>query len=791
MKTVWRERAIRQRTLFYKLFFSFIVFLLIPVFLFSTISYSGVLKYSQEKVENVNMAKLQLVENNIDAVFIKVSNSAFRLIQDDNIKKLFELDDEDLNNNFQNVSKVMDAYNVFNEVIKNNPGIKSIYIYDQSKDLIIKSYEGIFKRSEFYDTDWIEPYIHNSIDDESLTGIRSPINSQNINNNTIGNTTLYNSMKKEKVITYILPLKYMQIKGIIAINIAANSFVGNFTSTSENEEESYIAVDENGNIVYGGNKRIKNAETFIPIVIRDVMKKEADNSGSYLLPNGEKKYLVMFRRSSVSNLTIINVILLSELYDKIFFFETLLAISVILTLVFGIILAYILSTRLYNPVKKVLENLKNQVMIDPRYKRNELSIISDAINELVENGRKADQIIEMDKQNLKESYILGLVMGKMEENDNRDFLEDYCCCILLSIDRYETFSAQYSYREQYYYKSLVLKVCNQVVALYLKGAGAIMETDKIVLVVSTQSETLHEFSQKIKTICDAVISEISAIKDFSISVGIGGIYMNRESIRKSFLEASKALKYRLLFGYKCTVNYNEISNYCNVYKYPFDKESNIINNLKLNSEQEVFDTVQEMVEDFRCFETKKMNCEIVMQIVSQLVGKTMEYLAAAYINTDDVFGVNYNVNYELTGQETLEDIRQWLDLFYERIIAYQKIHAQNADENTHFKDIINIINKYYTDSNLCIEAIADQLNLSYSHVRKIFKDFSGVNFVDYLNKMRVESAKELLLKTDFTIKDIANKSGYNNDQCLTRFFKRYEGVTPGKYRMNWSDTIKE
>jgi AraC-like DNA-binding protein len=74
------------------------------------------------------------------------------------------------------------------------------------------------------------------------------------------------------------------------------------------------------------------------------------------------------------------------------------------------------------------------------------------------------------------------------------------------------------------------------------------------------------------------------------------------------------------------------------------------------------------------------------------------------------------------------------------------------------------------------------VGLSYSHVRKIFHDETKDNIVNYINKLRIEEAKRLLRETDQTINEIALSLGYNNNQSFNRFFKKYEGVTPGEFR---------
>ena len=53
---------------------------------------------------------------------------------------------------------------------------------------------------------------------------------------------------------------------------------------------------------------------------------------------------------------------------------------------------------------------------------------------------------------------------------------------------------------------------------------------------------------------------------------------------------------------------------------------------------------------------------------------------------------------------------------------------------------------------------------------------------DYLNRIRIEKAKQLPSETDISLTEIAERVGYNNAQSLQRFFKKYETVTPGEWR---------
>jgi YesN/AraC family two-component response regulator len=80
-----------------------------------------------------------------------------------------------------------------------------------------------------------------------------------------------------------------------------------------------------------------------------------------------------------------------------------------------------------------------------------------------------------------------------------------------------------------------------------------------------------------------------------------------------------------------------------------------------------------------------------------------------------------------------------------------------------------------------LESCADEVSLNPSFLSKIFKDYSGWNFIDYLTHIRLTKAKELLTDTDAKIMEIAEMTGYNNSY-FNRIFKKHEGLTPSEYR---------
>ena len=92
-----------------------------------------------------------------------------------------------------------------------------------------------------------------------------------------------------------------------------------------------------------------------------------------------------------------------------------------------------------------------------------------------------------------------------------------------------------------------------------------------------------------------------------------------------------------------------------------------------------------------------------------------------------------------------------------------------------------IIDANITNPNLCLTFISEELHLSNSYISRIFHRQYGRGVVDYINRLRIEKAKQMLGAGRHTIKHIARSVGYSSDMNFIRVFKRYENITPGQF----------
>ncbi|HZY98261.1 MAG TPA: GlxA family transcriptional regulator [Candidatus Baltobacteraceae bacterium] len=103
----------------------------------------------------------------------------------------------------------------------------------------------------------------------------------------------------------------------------------------------------------------------------------------------------------------------------------------------------------------------------------------------------------------------------------------------------------------------------------------------------------------------------------------------------------------------------------------------------------------------------------------------------------------------------------------------------------HFGDIAGWIRGHLAD-NLTIESIAERVDLSPRHFTRKFKDLFGVTPADFVEELRLDEARWLLVNAADSIAKVAENVGYSSDDTFRRAFERRFGVAPTEYRSRFA-----
>lgn len=110
--------------------------------------------------------------------------------------------------------------------------------------------------------------------------------------------------------------------------------------------------------------------------------------------------------------------------------------------------------------------------------------------------------------------------------------------------------------------------------------------------------------------------------------------------------------------------------------------------------------------------------------------------------------------------------------------------AEEFNESAIVKSIEFIKNRYH--EKITVNDLASVSNMSVSAYMRNFVRIFSVTPYEYVNMYRIRHSKKLLEETNLSIANIAQSCGFYDSSHFTRFFKKYERITPSQYKKQWS-----
>lgn len=155
------------------------------------------------------------------------------------------------------------------------------------------------------------------------------------------------------------------------------------------------------------------------------------------------------------------------------------------------------------------------------------------------------------------------------------------------------------------------------------------------------------------------------------------------------------------------------------------------------------------------------------------------------------FLITYNKDLTYLHDEFAKRLEGQLDqvdlklLGHDLIEAYSNslLDAISFSKNEIIDKAIKIINEEY-NKGLGLEDLANKLHLSKNYLCSLFKEETGFTFCQYLNTLKTNKAKKLLLEDKKTLEYISYECGFSSQPHFTMTFKKYTGKTPKEYKLS-------
>ncbi len=263
------------------------------------------------------------------------------------------------------------------------------------------------------------------------------------------------------------------------------------------------------------------------------------------------------------------------------------------------------------------------------------------------------------------------------------------------------------------------------------------------------------------------------------TAGTAGVLSKDPSeIQSAYLKAEYALRYRILDPDKKIIHYSDISFEGSEPVLPVRLLKNLAGMLDTERKEDLSRLVHKIFDEGTL---KANHLDYLDKVTTAFRDEIIHYLSEHIPHKTDYIRrqeTEFKESYEFRDiQEYIIYVVNYVMHINEELLTIKStFSAKNEIELA-----LKYINEHYA-KDLTMAEVANRISLNYSYFSLLFKGRTGINFVEYLKKVRIEKAMELIEKTDYKIYEIAAMVGYNNTKHFATSFREYSGISPKEYR---------
>ncbi len=425
-------------------------------------------------------------------------------------------------------------------------------------------------------------------------------------------------------------------------------------------------------------------------------------------------------------------------------------------------IANVFANKSYEPLLEMSSKWRKKVTLSEEAEyRNAVEEIDQILDSMLRSNVKANLQIEQKQEMLKRQFLQLLLDGNYSFN-----VEPYLGKLQINLPGPFFYVISVSFRDE---KEVTEKFLNKL----SQETEQLSSSDDGEYVYAICDHKKRRFSvlcsiasQEQKEELTEYIIEVAESFGHHAVIGVGNVYKMMSRIHASWLESMDNLHQKLNQGGKTG----------DPQEYAFDPQDlrKLCAALAKGDEQ---GAVEEFEHYIKPLEKDQISMLMQQYIFSDLLSEITRQARRSHVelSNQDISLILAANNVNSFKDAALKLIHN----FCERLL-----YLKNQAENDKSYQVYEYINAHFAEYDLSIEKTAADLNMSTAAVRQAIIKHTGRMYKDYLIYLRIEYAKELLLKEDMTVADTCQKVGYGNISYFIKLFKEMNGVTPAKYKEN-------
>lgn len=403
-----------------------------------------------------------------------------------------------------------------------------------------------------------------------------------------------------------------------------------------------------------------------------------------------------------------------------------------------------------------------------------------------EYEQRLKQQLQENLPTLREKFLTNLVQGMYKsEQEVRDKLVFFELPLemtgswrvaVFQIDHYDKAIERYN---EEYKQLLSFSIFNIMEEIANRGQNSVtfaMNENEFVVIFNQGALN----NEQLLDLCQNIIDSINRFLKIDISVGIGNPITNILELYHTYYEACSAIEYKFFTGKNSILQISDFKTERAGWEFPlvYEEQSKLFNFMKMGQQEEVTHKLNSIFE--AVCSNRNTPVGYVQNICIELINQASKTLFELGQNLDLIIADFPSMFNEVYSKRNVTDLQRMMFEFFNTLTDF--FAQKHNQKNSHMiKKIKDIIAKGYME-NLTVARLSEEVYLSPNYISLIFKQETGENITEYITKIRMEAAKELLKDFDLKILEVAEMVGYENATYFSTVFKKFVGMHPQKYR---------
>ncbi|WP_199620735.1 helix-turn-helix domain-containing protein [Paenibacillus alkalitolerans] len=553
--------------------------------------------------------------------------------------------------------------------------------------------------------------------------------------------------------------------GVISVTLKRDKVINLLKTMTPYNEGVTLLLDEAGHIVASDNARGQG----INAALTSEVSGRKNSSGTFLFDYNGVTYSVSYGKMKriASDWTYISAAPMTAITGPVVVASNMIIAVSASGLLLAISLSWFASRRVYSPVERLIDDLAKE--------RHSLR-----------------QRMEEQRPHARAGFLLQLIQGHLNaysEEDLRKRMELYGWevdnhrfrILHIQLTGHEALNERFTHGDESLVTFAAANIIEELAAQQLEQYSVVNFHDlSVALLVMSPDSGIENgtVSDLLQVLGEEITKTVNRIIKMQVTITISRQIGSIQSIPDSFMEVERAAGYRKFINQNQVLHMDKLpadfgaDRIC----YPFALERDIIQAMRTGNKEEAERSVAQFLQELSTYGGTEIH---VQQNMLQLLGSIQHAILQSGLNTYHLFKGD-NMFGQLSQIREPDKMLQWMK---DKVIA-PFIEEREARANTQLKRIAEQIIEYLNENymrDISLDQCADLTGTNPYTLSKLFKQTTGINFIDYVTELRINKAKELLRETDLKINDIAFEVGYQQ-RYFNRIFKKQVGVTPGQFR---------